>query len=153
MLHMFGPDGLGMTCGEHRIRESVSMGMDGRVTIGCAGLAKVLSGRLSHSQSDPNAGLVNEKLLFRMLDWMFERTMRGTPRKRFLFGPEYSVSVSYVSDVAEAQTGWPPADEFPEGARSTRVDLADVVAGNFSGRVYGRVYRGDCCADAFGRGC
>ena len=62
------------------------------------------------------------------LDGMFEGTMRGTSRKRALFGPEYSVSVSSVSDVAEAQTGWPPANKFPEGARSMRVDLADVVA-------------------------
>ena len=47
---------------------------------------------------------------------MFEGTMRGMPRKQALFGLEYSVSVSSVSDVAGAQTGWP------------RVDLADVVA-------------------------
>ena len=59
---------------------------------------------------------------------MFEGTMRGTPRRRTLFVLEYSVSVSSVGDVAEAQTGWPPADEFPEEARSTSVDLADVVA-------------------------
>ena len=50
------------------------------------------------------------------------------PCKRALFGPEYSVSVSSDSDVVEAQTGWPPEDECPEGARSPRVDLADVVA-------------------------
>ena len=56
-----------------------------------------------------------------------KRTERGMPRKRALFGPEYSVSVSSVSDVAEGQTGWSPADEFPEEARSTRVDLADMV--------------------------
>ena len=37
--------------------------------------------------------------------------------------------MSPVSDVAEAQTGWPTEDEFPEGARSPGVDLADVVAG------------------------
>ena len=36
--------------------------------------------------------------------------------------------MSSVSDVAEAQSGWPLDDEFPEEARSLRVDLADVVA-------------------------
>ena len=36
-------------------------------------------------------------------------------------------SVSSVSDVVEAQSGWPTDDEFPEEARSPRVDLADVV--------------------------
>ena len=50
------------------------------------------------------------------------------PRMRALFGLEYSVSVSSVSDIAEAQTGWPPADEYPEGARSTMVNLAHEVA-------------------------
>ena len=59
---------------------------------------------------------------------MIEGTLRGTPRKHALFGPEYSVSVLSVSDVAEAKMGWPPADEFREGARYTRVDLANVVA-------------------------
>ena len=49
---------------------------------------------------------------------MFEGTQRGTPRKRALFVPGCSESVSPVSDVAEAQTGWPTEDEFPEGARS-----------------------------------
>ena len=43
---------------------------DGRVTIACAGLAKVHSDRLSHSRSDANAGLVNEKLLLWTTDWM-----------------------------------------------------------------------------------
>ena len=62
------------------------------------------------------------------LDVMFERTQTGTPRKRALFGPDCSESVSPVSDVAEAQTGWPIEDEFPEGARSPGVGLADVVA-------------------------
>ena len=57
------------------------------------------------------------------LDVMFEGTMQGMPRKRVLFGLEYSVSVSSDSDVVEAQTGWPP-----EGVRSPRVDLTDVVA-------------------------
>ena len=36
--------------------------------------------------------------------------------------------MSSVSDVAEGQTGWPLADEFPGEARSTRVDLPGVVA-------------------------
>ena len=54
--------------------------------------------------------------------------MWGTPRKRALFGPKGQDSVSSVSDVAEAQSGWSPDDEFPEEARSPRVDLADVVA-------------------------
>ena len=57
-----------------------------------------------------------------------EGAMWGTPRKRALFGPEGQDFVSSVSDVAEAQSGWPPDDEFPEEARSPRVDLADVVA-------------------------
>ena len=48
--------------------------------------------------------------------------------KRALFGPEGQDSVSSVSDVVEAQSGWPPDDEFPEEARSPRVDLADAVA-------------------------
>ena len=50
---------------------------------------------------------------------------RGNTEGWDLFGPG---SVSSVSDVAEAQTGWPTEDEFPEGARSPGVDLADVVA-------------------------
>ena len=50
--------------------DSVSVVMEGRVTIACAGLAKVHSDRYSHSRSDANAGLVNEKLLLRMSDWM-----------------------------------------------------------------------------------
>ena len=54
------------------------------------------------------------------LDVMPEGTQRGTPRKRALFGPGCSRSVSPVSDVAEARTGWPIEDEF--------LDLADVVA-------------------------
>ena len=36
------------------------------------------------------------------LDVMFEGTQRGMPRKRALFGPGCSESVSPVSDVAEA---------------------------------------------------
>ena len=36
--------------------------------------------------------------------------------------------MSSVSDVVEGQSGWPPEDVFPEEARSSRVDLADVVA-------------------------
>ena len=48
---------------------------------------------------------------------MSEGTQRGTLRKRALFGPGCSHSVSPVSDVAEARTGWPIEDEFPEGAR------------------------------------
>ena len=59
---------------------------------------------------------------------MLEGTMRSTPRKSALFGPECSWSVSSVSDVAEAHTGRPLGDEFLEGAQSPRVDLADVVA-------------------------
>ena len=50
------------------------------------------------------------------LDVMFEGTMRGMPRKRGFFCQEYSVSVSSVSDVAEAQKGWPPDDEFLWGS-------------------------------------
>ena len=62
------------------------------------------------------------------LDVMFEGTQRGMPRKRALFGPGCSESESPVSDLAEAQTGWPTEDDFPEGARSPGVGLADVVA-------------------------
>ena len=62
------------------------------------------------------------------LDVMLEGRQRGTPRKQALFGPGCSNSVSPVSDVAEARTGWPIEDEFPEGARSPVVDLTDVVA-------------------------
>ena len=62
------------------------------------------------------------------LDVMPEGTQRGTPRKRALFGPGCSNSESPVCDVAEARTGWSIEDEFPEGARSPGVDLADVVA-------------------------
>ena len=60
------------------------------------------------------------------LDERSEGAMWGTPRKRALFGPEDQDSVSSVSDVVEAQSGWPPEDVFPE--ESSRVDLADVVA-------------------------
>ena len=35
--------------------------------------------------------------------------------------------MSSVSDVVEGQSGWPPEDVFLEEARSSRVDLADVV--------------------------
>ena len=49
------------------------------------------------------------------LDVMFEGTQRGTPRRRALFGPGCSESVSPVSGVAEAQTGWPTEDEFRGG--------------------------------------
>ena len=62
------------------------------------------------------------------LDMRSEGEMRGKPRMRALFGPKGHDSVSSVSDVAEAQMGWPPDEEFPEEARSPRVDLADVVA-------------------------
>ena len=41
-----------------------------------------------------------------------------TPRKRALFGPEGQDSVSSWSDVAEARSGWPPDDEYPEVAQS-----------------------------------
>ena len=71
-----------------------------------------------------------------------EEARWGTPRKRALFGPEGQNSISSGSDVAEAQLGWPPDDEFPavaqsgwppedeylEEARSPRVELVDVVA-------------------------
>ena len=70
-----------------------------------------------------------------------EGAMWGTPCKRALFGPEEQHSVSSVSDVTEAQSGWPPDDEYPEvaqsgwppddeylkEARSPIVDLADMV--------------------------
>ena len=59
---------------------------------------------------------------------MPEGTQWGTPRKQALFDPGCSHSVPPVSDVAEARTGWLFEDEFPEGARSPGVDLADVVA-------------------------
>ena len=62
------------------------------------------------------------------LDVMPEGTQRGTPHKRALFGPGCSHSVSAVSNVSEARTGWPIENEFPEGAQSPGVDLADVVA-------------------------
>ena len=62
------------------------------------------------------------------MDVMFEGTQRGTPRMRALFGPGCSGSESPVSDVTEAQAGWPTEDDFPEGARSPGVGLADVVA-------------------------
>ena len=62
------------------------------------------------------------------LDVSSEGAMWGTPRKQALFGPDGQDSVSSVSDVVEAQSGWPPDDEFPEEAQSPRVDLADVVA-------------------------
>ena len=62
------------------------------------------------------------------LDERSEGAMWGTPRKRALFGPEGQGSVSSVSDVVEGQSGWPPEDVFPQEARFSRVDLADVVA-------------------------
>ena len=71
-----------------------------------------------------------------------EGAMWGMPCKRALFGPEGQHSVSSGSDVAEAQLGWRPEDEYPEVAQSgwppddeyleeagsPIVDLADVVA-------------------------
>ena len=39
------------------------------------------------------------------MDGMLEGKQMGTPRKRALFGPGCSDSVSPVNDVAEAQTG------------------------------------------------
>ena len=71
-----------------------------------------------------------------------EGALWGTPRKQALFGSEGQDSVSSGSDVVEArsgwplddqypevaQSGWPPKDEYLEEARSSRVDLADVVA-------------------------
>ena len=62
------------------------------------------------------------------MDVMFEGTQRGMTRKQALFGPGCSVSESPVDDVVEAQAGWPAEDDFPEGARSGGVGLADVVA-------------------------
>ena len=47
-----------------------------------------------------------------------EGTRRVTPRKRARFGPEGQNSVSSGSDVAEAQLGWPPNDEYPAVAQS-----------------------------------
>ena len=58
LLSRFVPDGLGMTCQEHQIRELVAVGMAGRVAVDWAGLAKVHSDQPSHSRSDANAGLV-----------------------------------------------------------------------------------------------
>ena len=71
-----------------------------------------------------------------------EGTWWGTPRKRVLFGPEGPNGISSGSDVAEAQSGRPPDDEYPavtqsgwpyedeylEEARSLRVELVDAVA-------------------------
>ena len=71
-----------------------------------------------------------------------EGALWGTPRKRALFGPEGQNSIFSGSDVAEAQLGWPPDDEYPAvaqsgwppvdeflgEARSPRVELADAVA-------------------------
>ena len=71
-----------------------------------------------------------------------EGTHWGIPCKRALFGPEGQNSVSSGGDVAEARSGWPPDDEYPEvaqsgwspededleEARSPRVELADAVA-------------------------
>ena len=54
-------------------------------------------------------------------------TQRGTPRKRALFGPGCSHSVSPVSDVVEARTGWPIEDEFPEGVWFSGVDFVGLV--------------------------
>ena len=65
----------------------------------------------------------------------------GTPRKRALFVLEGPNSMSSGSDVAEAQLGCPPDDEYPavaqsgrpyedeylEEARSPRVELVDAV--------------------------
>ena len=55
MPNRLGPDGLGMTCQEHRIRESASVEMEGRVAVDWAGLAKIHSDRLSHRRSDASA--------------------------------------------------------------------------------------------------
>ena len=52
-------------------------------------------------------------------------------RKRRAGGRVVTISdtgLDVRSDVAQAQSGWSPDDEFPEEARSPRVDLADVVA-------------------------
>ena len=57
-LSRFSPDGLGMTCQEHRIRELVAVGMAGRVVVEWAGLAKVHSDQPYLSRSEANAGLV-----------------------------------------------------------------------------------------------
>ena len=47
-----------------------------------------------------------------------EGALWGTPRKRHIFGPEGQNSVSSGSDVTEAQSGWPPDDEYVTEARS-----------------------------------
>ena len=47
-----------------------------------------------------------------------EGALWGTPRKGSLFGPEGQNSVSLGSDVAEAQLGWPPDDEYSAVAQS-----------------------------------
>ena len=71
-----------------------------------------------------------------------EGALWGIPRKRALFGLEGQNSVSFGSEVAEAQLGWPPDDKYPavaqsgwppkdeylEEARPPRVELYDAVA-------------------------
>ena len=57
-LSRFGPHGSDMTCQEHRIRELVTVGLAGRVTMEWAGSARVHSDQPYHSRSDANAGLV-----------------------------------------------------------------------------------------------
>ena len=47
-----------------------------------------------------------------------EGALWGTLRKRALFGPEGQNRVSSGSDVLEAQSGWPPDDEYPDVAQS-----------------------------------
>ena len=71
-----------------------------------------------------------------------EGALWGIPRKRALFGAQGQNSGSSGSEVAEAQLGWPPDDEYPavaqsgwppedeylEEARSPSVELYDAVA-------------------------
>ena len=42
-----------------------------------------------------------------------EVALRGTPRKRVLFGSDGPNSISSGSDVPEDRSGWPPDDEYP----------------------------------------
>ena len=119
------PGGVGMASRGPRIRESASGRMEGRKAVVWAGSTKVHSGRPSHNRPDESEVMTDSDM---RLDVMFEGTQRGTPRKRALFGPGCSESVSPVRDAVEAQTGWPTVDKIPVGARSPGVGLADVVA-------------------------
>ena len=78
------------------------------------------------------------------LDGIFEGTMRGTPRKRALFGPNYSVSVSSVSDVEEAhrQTyfqrepglrGWTSLMCWRAYRRKQRISVSEISESGYGG--------------------